>query len=256
MTVPDSARAGWSRLNISLAHYTKQLRSELPADSACFRSRRRHRRDGKRRGRVVGVGSAGGGDVSRGTHFGAADRAGPAGAQRGSCGATAKAVRTAVRTCPGLGGAAHECAKCAAAARRGRRRARGREACRSQRVRRGVDDAARAHRCRTVRISGNNGGGSAACACCCEREQCRASAGSCARTKGADQEVARGRARSTALRPATIRRATLRAGARFNGARTLRLLAPVRLVWRSGILTADRDGTMLRSSTVPRTGAD
>ena len=78
--------------------------------------------------------------------------------------------------------------------------------------RRRVDDAARAHRCRTVRISGNNGGGSAACACCCEREQCRA--GGCARTrsrtKGADQEVARGRARSTALRPATIRRATLR----------------------------------------------
>ncbi len=111
-------------------------------------------------------------------------------------------------------------------------------------------------------ISGNNGGGSAACACCGEREQCRASAGSCARTpsrtKGADQEVARGRARSTALRPAAICRATLRSAARFDGAGTLRLLVPVRLLWRSGILTADRDRTMLRSSSVlaPRTRAD
>ena len=82
--------------------------------------------------------------------------------------------------------------------------------------RRRVDEAARAHRCRSVRISANNGGGSAACACCCEREQCRAGVGSCARarTKGAYQEVARGRARSIALRSATLRRATLRAALR------------------------------------------
>ena len=149
-------------------------RSELPADSACFRSRRRHRRDGKRRGRFLVDGSAVGGGARRGTHFGAAGRAGAAGAQRADRGATANTVRTAVRTCLGVGGAAHECARCDAAARRGCRRSRGRGFSRSQRVRRRVDEAARAHRCRSVRISANNGGGSAACACCCEREQCRA----------------------------------------------------------------------------------